>query len=404
MDFSKGDLSGIFSKLRKTAQTQFGTQDVDIKKQKPNKNETLFDKMLKENEAADDLYNGMISLSNNNKSENLATTLNIEPNILTLNNQNSVVNKISPKTKYSEIELLNAGKEFKIATQEYQESINNRILRFSYNIGSSTLYENLTYDTLTSGKLGNCRLINSNGDVVVKSLSDIPKAEITIPIYAIMQTNEDGESTLVTETEKTADKVSTTIVTTTDPSAKLPDGQEYILYSHKTVMQQRPQAADGYYYSDDGRRYIINADLSNTEYFQNALRDYTLMLQTEENIVIKNSDGNEIGKQTAWGTTPWQGIAGIKDVLNTEDDALAESKYENKMNELKDKLTEYHNIAKANIDTAKANELKAEYAEKLVNKIQDVLYTKDDALAEADYENKYAELEYEAFIDFLTGN
>ena len=36
-----------------------------------------------------------------------------------------------------------------------------------------------------------------------------------------------------------------------------------------------------------------------------------------------------------WENTPWQSIDVISDVLNTEDDALAESEYEKKVADLK---------------------------------------------------------------------
>ena len=314
--------------------------------------------------------------------------------------------------------------------KDYSRKISNRKLRFVYNMDASssdTKTEDLTYYSLGASNpkfVGEYRVLNAQGAIVVASKSDIPQyVEEYIPTYYIAKVATDAagkqtvtdvltdETPVYTETNKktgadgttgmyiyacdetgklgyiqvqdnqgkpigdatyytkgedgtpiphkfymatTADDedktVSYTVATdsaslklytkapsrtykvVTDTSEKLPDGYKYISSGKKEVLRTpRQPGADGYYTSDDGRRYIIVEQIANTTYFQNGLRNGSFVLQKANPVDKTGDDGQPTGETvTTWDTLPWQGIDAIQDVLYTEDDALAESEYEAK--------------------------------------------------------------------------
>jgi len=290
----------------------------------------------------------------------------------------------------------------------YNNATSNRCLKFVYNTNGSNqvITEELQYDSLVYGNasfVGDYRVINSRGDIVVADASEIPGVTQTVPIYA----EKEGDQYKVVTTEEyneTTDALGTNKGTTTSPkynemymaytdannevqyvkvqdsdgnpvtTAQIGvtndatgeivmqnvftevDGQTQMLsnfadeplytksvkssYSiienpdeddnvgiigYDTQELPRAKSSDGYYYSDDGRRYIVCADVNNAKYFQTALRNGSLLLQQATQIT--NDDGDEY---TSYETKPWQGIDVIEDELYSEDDALAESQYEAK--------------------------------------------------------------------------
>ena len=260
---------------------------------------------------------------------------------------------------------------------------------------STSMYEDLSYYSLSAENpkfVGSYRVLNNRGDIVVASYKDIPYVEKKIPVYAKIDTTgewdmtpeykyvesdkelgakestkddaayenlyvqgtdgkyyqvqgkdsegkpivhkpNNGDIAFSTEyndaklySQKTTYNYSET--TTNDKSA---DTANWKILSYTTQKLPRPQSSDGYYYSDDGRRYIICEDIAKNNYFQNGLRTGAFILQKENTIEETDDDGNKTGKEyTTWESTPWQGIDVINDVLYTEDDALAESEYEAK--------------------------------------------------------------------------
>ena len=287
--------------------------------------------------------------------------------------------------------------------KDYSSKISNRKLRFVYNLNGNegqSMYEDLTYASLGANNpkfVGEYRVLNNRGDIVVSSIDDIPGREEKVPVYVKVDSNnkpvtaskdvysktsealgankqelyisyqdkdgkyqytkiqnEDGtpnleaqigvadengnitmknvfdsESKAMLDTYKNYQKYTKTTTVDYETSTEKQDGYVFSHYTTKSVP--RTQSEDGYYYSDDGRRYIVCADINNTNYFQNGLRTGAFILQKAELLELKDENGNKTGEKTQWETTPWQGIDVVSDVLNTEDDALAESEYEAKM-------------------------------------------------------------------------
>lgn len=314
--------------------------------------------------------------------------------------------------------------------KDYSSKISNRKLRFVYNMdgaSTTTKTEDLSYYSLDAGNakfVGEYRVLNAQGAIVVASINDIPLQKVKVPVYVQVTTNADG-TTKPVEISKdvysatTNDELGNNHGTTSNPiynevyvdsfdakgnltkvliqdkdgkpvtNAKVTtaDGltydvytkkagvtatdasydnyelsaygnkagkytksvaKEYVttaedksgdsnfqVYSYKYVETARQQASDGYYYSDDGRRYVVVPEIANTTYFQNGLRNGAFVLQQAKTVDQTDDLGNKIGEVTSWGTIPWQGIDVIQDVLYTEDDAMAESEYEAKTAVLK---------------------------------------------------------------------
>ncbi len=287
--------------------------------------------------------------------------------------------------------------------KDYSTKISNRKLRFVYNLNGNegqSMYEDLTYASLGANNpkfVGEYRVLNNRGDIVVSSINDIPGVEQKVPVFVKVDNNnkpvieskdvytktsealgaekqelfisyqgedgtyqyvkiqnedgtpnleaqvgvagEDGkitmknvfdsESKTMLESYKSYQKFTKTTTADYVTSTEQSDGYAFSHYTTKTVP--RTQSEDGYYYSDDGRKYIVCSDINKTNYFQNGLRTGAFILQKAELLELKDDNGNKIGEKTQWGTTPWQGIDVVSDVLNTEDDALAESEYEAKL-------------------------------------------------------------------------
>ena len=314
--------------------------------------------------------------------------------------------------------------------KDYSSKISNRKLKFVYNMdGSSTQTktEDLSYYSLGANNpkfVGEYRVINAQGAIIVASVDDIPKQKVRVPVYCKVTTDEEGnvrpveikkdvysevtnddlgknhgdttnpkyneiyvqsyledgsvgyikiqnsDGTIVPDaavkymnsdgsfttypvySQKTDDtkgeaslssydltsygsstakyvkSVTTDYLTTTEDKS---GDSDYQAYTYSYVEQDREQKADGYYYGDDGRKYIVCPEIANVNYFQNGLRNGAFVLQQATTVDENDSLGNKIGEVTSWSTTPWQGIDTVQDVLNTEDDAVAESEYEAKM-------------------------------------------------------------------------
>lgn len=145
---------------------------------------------------------------------------------------------------------------------------------------------------------------------------------------------EDDKGTVDTAVEKVGLytlSLSNAYYVTTDTTSALSDGLQYIPAGYTTAREARTQGADGYYTSDDGRRYMVCPEIANKTYFQNGLRNGAFVLQQAETIEQTGDDGLPTGiSSTSWNTKPWQGIDVVQDVLYTEDDAMAQSEYEAK--------------------------------------------------------------------------
>ena len=324
--------------------------------------------------------------------------------------------------------------------RDYSNKISNRKLSFVYNIdGSSgeTKTEDLTYFSLKNNAkfVGDYRVLDSFGNIVVASINEIPKATKEVPVYTKVKTGDDGKVTAVSKTEETYTQVTTELgkssgtdkdnkaiypeiylpsynlkenkieykkIQNTDGTLEtnqkivLSDGTEMSVFKYigegtesndteKTLSNyqlvsdlekynrykkvltssfdtttdfnsaaeaqaagyqqingqttkvevDRQPAADGYYYSDDGRRYVVAPEIAYKSYFQNGLRNGALTLEQASTVDQKDSLGNKIGEVTSWNSTPWQGLSIIQDSYDTSDDAQAESDYEAKTAALK---------------------------------------------------------------------
>ena len=299
--------------------------------------------------------------------------------------------------------------------KDYSTKISNRVLKFTFNLNAndgSDINEVLDYTSLMAYNpdfVGQYRVTDSRGNVVVSSVDEIPKTEKYIPVYTLVNTNADGSISKVTDSKEIyseadtsklgtsttlyalgddgeyvkiqdndgeeiadakikvkttdgyadenvfsgkdedgklilSDKIKTLYTkgaqlinrTTTDPDiSSLTDGQSYTQTGYQKVYEEPVQQSDGYYYSADGKRYVVWSQIRNTEYFQNGLRTGAFLLQQGTTSEIKNANGVAVGETTSWETTPWQGSSVIKDEYNTADDALAESEYEAKLATIK---------------------------------------------------------------------
>ena len=66
----------------------------------------------------------------------------------------------------------------------------------------------------------------------------------------------------------------------------------------KTVKQRPTMSSDGCYYSDDGRKYVICADIAKDNYFQNGLRTGAFTLQQASTVDTKDEAGNPVERAT----------------------------------------------------------------------------------------------------------
>lgn len=91
------------------------------------------------------------------------------------------------------------------------------------------------------------------------------------------------------------------------------DGQSY---NYKIVVDKLPNGADP-------SKYQVIPDIDRNVYaFQNALRNGSIYIQQ------LNVQGEAENAKNTWATVPFQSAAFIKDELNTDDDAMAQSIYE----------------------------------------------------------------------------
>lgn len=301
--------------------------------------------------------------------------------------------------------------------KDYSKKISNRSLRFVYNLdgnSSDVRTEDFTYYSMTAENakfVGQYRLLDNRGNIVVPSINDIPKNHKKIDVYTAVKRdgstitpllrekvvynqtkeslgnttdpsilfiqgldengqqqyiqiqnadgskvenaviysnlngelmknnvfvkNEDGEFTLNPALQSVpfyTKSITQEYVTTTNPdeAAALEEGYAFEKSGTQTVEVPPTMGPDGYYTSDDGKRYIVCADVANKNYFQNGLRTGAFTIQQANFTETKDELGNVVDTYTSWETKPWQGIDIIEDILNTEDDAQAQSDYEAK--------------------------------------------------------------------------
>ena len=311
--------------------------------------------------------------------------------------------------------------------RNYSNKISNRKLKFVHNMNGSNgqpLTEDLSYFSLIQNAsfIGNFRVTDSMGRIVIPSYDFMPQQEVEIPVYTKMTTDADGNET-ASQTQKTDYTAVTTALgessgtdnngnkiypelwlpTNTDEKyvkiqnsdgtlntdkyvidangtridifsktgsgddkttanySMVDDLKNWNLYKQvvsssldktsdfasaaeaeaagykqvngetTTALVDRQPAADGKYYSDDGREYVVVSAIANTDYFQNALRNGALFLEKENVTELTDALGNKTGKtMSTWSSQAYQSSEVIQDVLYTEDDAQAEAEYETK--------------------------------------------------------------------------
>ena len=383
MDY-QNDLSNLFKRMRTSINNSIQKKTND-KQPEVKKQGTLFEnKNLNLN---DDLYNGTISFSKKKKQNDApqktnqkdTTQYNIEQTQIAAQNSylNNLVNNITsnnttttynqntvkkenttttlsdntdnnttktsnpnPKTeiekkyekeitnstktdssqndeKYSVSELLTAAQTINEIAKEYSKKLSNRKLQFVYNFDGSngeTKTEDLSYFSLKNNAkfVGDYRVIDTSGNIIISSAEELP--------------------------------------------------------------QGTEASEDGFYYSEDGKKYIIAPDISNISYFQNGLRNGSISLQ-------QATTSND---QTSWNNVNWQNLSMIQDVYNTSDDAMAQALYEAKIADLN-----YQALLKYLIDNTSNNDnidlsntlkkISDEYIEKMTNKTINLIYNFDNS-------------------------
>ena len=227
------------------------------------------------------------------------------------------------------VEDFNAYKaEKEIIINAYQEKLSNRKLQLVRSFENKTVTEDLTYKSFMAyaNSVGQYRIVNKEGNVIVSSKNDIPDT-----------------ATL---------------------------------------------GSDGNYYTNDDKKYIIVSDITNSEYFQTALRD--------ENLFIEKKDTND----TKWVIETFQASMLIRDVLDSSDDAIAEVEYEKALVKLENNskyakiIKEYDKISEQYIDKTKLAEIQKAYEEKINSKILRFVY----AVSALDNETGEEDLSYASLI------
>ena len=96
--------------------------------------------------------------------------------------------------------------------KDYSTKISNRALKFVFNLNAndgSTINEDFTYSSLMAYNpdfVGQYRIADSRGNVVISSLSEIPKTEKYVPVYTLCKNGEQQYSSEPVYSEVSADK------------------------------------------------------------------------------------------------------------------------------------------------------------------------------------------------------
>ena len=227
-------------------------------------------------------------------------------------------------SKITEEESLALQKQLKEITKEYYEKISNKRLKLVYNTNgsdSSSLTEDLSYFSITQNKdtIGEYRITDKDGNVIIPSENDIP-SDIKV-------------------------------------------------------------SSDGSYYTDDGRKYVVISDISDTEYFQNALRNGDLLIEKATVTEAEDPSGDKTDETVkTWSSIAYENLSFIEDHYYTEDDTAAEAEYKAKMEEIYANtsntvaLEDFETAAEKYMDNVKAQELKDKYEEKISNRRLKFIY------------------------------
>ena len=248
----------------------------------------------------------------------------------TKSSSNSSTSTTSSTSKPTVEEFKTFSAEIKNAHETYTEKMNNRKMLLAYNTSSGeTKEEDMTYKNFMTyaNSIGQYRIVNKEGNIVVSSINDIPDSA--------------------------------------------------------TV------GSDGNYYTEDGTKYIIVSDITNTEYFQTALRDGSLTIQKENN--------------ESWENQILTSMSIIRDILDTSDDAEAKEEYDKKMAEIESNskyakiIKEYDTIAEKYIDKTKLEEIQKTYNDKMNKKELKLVYI-------ASGETKTEDLTYSSIMNSIIFN
>ncbi len=194
----------------------------------------------------------------------------------------------------------------------YTTALGNREINFVWNMDSSDNTQQkqlLTYKALcnstNNGTAQNARIVNASGAIVVRDASD--------PVLQKMLT-----TTVFDEATNTNKTVQFGNI----------DANGYIINVQNSYGLTCP---------DVGKRIIYAGTLiDNTDLFQNALRQGTLLMQTGTSSDLVDAEGTALQSSGVinWTNFAWEANESFSDDLYTEDDNLALARYETEMSKI----------------------------------------------------------------------
>ncbi|MBQ7450913.1 hypothetical protein IJS77_05790 [bacterium] len=344
------------------------------KNQNNQKSETIFDSSKSSSSSDDDIYGGILKFRRNTNSETNQTTQNNQ----TSQNSESVTDSFVFKyTKY-----ITPDSTTETTTNDISKSDEMLIIKANKEKEAKEAEEQTdsSKTTETSGTNAAKKETYLKYSEELSEILEDYEEKISNRLYKLVLPLTDSSSETTTKTLtyynliENADKIGEYRVTDKDGN---------IVVSSADEIPENATQKDGAYYSDDGKKYVVLSDLSDTDYFQKALRNGEIILQkpvTEEN-------------KTTWIDTDCALQTFIQDALYTEDDAAAEAEYKEKMkalsenDEYKEVLKEYDTVVEKYIDNDKVKELEEKYNEKLENRKLKFIYSKSGSSEETQSED-----------------
>ncbi len=219
--------------------------------------------------------------------------------------------------------------ETQAVADEYNDAMNNTVLKVNLPGVDGTNNQQLTYDIITSQDPFNglcMRIVDLNGNVVV------PEKAGSIDVTS---KNEKGES-VVSNFSSAQEFIGKYLP---DLDAEKADelagkGMEYLVQYYKennhdssTVVEYKTNINNNL--KSENEHFLYDKNVTDPKYLQEMLTSGQWILQ-------------QTTEKDKWDSVTWQGSSAISEIYDTSDDAAAEAKYESAMADIqkKDKVLE----------------------------------------------------------------